>query len=215
MYDRHRPPVVIVGLASVVGLQTARSFADAGVPVLGIAGNRKHFAARTNTCDRVIEADVHGEQVVSVLEELGPDLGGRAVLVPATDQAVLHISANRQRLDQWYRIPMSGHATIDSLLNKDRFAELTSRLGMSIPGTRVITDADTLTVAIADLSFPVVVKPAVKSDDWRRITGAKVMLVDTSEALSTLVQRVLPVVPRLVVQEYVQGDDQQLLTYSA
>ena len=152
---------------------------------------------------------------MSVLEELGPDLGGRAVLVPATDQAVLHISANRQRLDQWYRIPMSGHATIDSLLNKDRFAELTSRLGMSIPGTRVITDADTLTVAIADLSFPVVVKPAVKSDDWRRITGAKVMLVDTSEALSTLVQRVLPVVPRLVVQEYVQGDDQQLLTYSA
>ena len=53
------PPVVIVGLASVVGLQTARLFAARGVRVIGIAGSLRHFAARTRVCDRIIEADVH------------------------------------------------------------------------------------------------------------------------------------------------------------
>ncbi len=210
-----RPPVVIVGLASVVGLQTARIFAADGIRVIGLAGDRAHFAARTNACHEVIQADVHRESVVAVLERLGPTLGGRAVLVPATDQAVLHISAHRERLEPYFHVPMAEHPVVHALLDKGGFAQLTSRLGMRTPETRLVTDRASALVAASTLSFPLVVKPTVKSREWRRFTGSKVLLVHTPDELQCVVHEALPTVPALVVQEFVQGGDEQLLTCNA
>ncbi len=206
---------MIVGLASIVGLQTARIFAAEGVRVIGLAGNRAHFAARTNACHEVIETNVHDAGVVEVLERLGPTLGARAVLVPATDQAVLHISAQRERLEQWFHVPMADHTVVRALLDKAEFSDLTAELGLRTPQTRIVSDQASALAAGGALSFPLVVKPTVKSRHWRRFTGSKVLLLHTPEQLADVVAEALPAIPTLVVQEYVEGGDEQLLTCNA
>lgn len=206
------PPAVIVGMASVVGLQTARILADAGVPVIGLVGDPRHFAARTRACRSVIEADVHGPGLIHALAELGPRLDRQAVLVPATDQAVLRVSEHRAELAPWYRIPMPDHATVTALADKRAFAELTESLGLPTPATRVITDRRSAARAAEELSFPVVVKPSVKSTQWRVVTSAKVCLVDQPADLLPLVDKTMHTSDALVAQEFVGGGDDQLFT---
>ncbi len=153
------PPVVIVGLASVVGLQTARLFAARGVRVIGIAGSLRHFAARTRVCDRIIEADVHTMAFLDALEALGPQLPSRAVVVPCTDQAVLITAKHRDRLAPWYDVSLSPYDVMHQLADKGRFAQLADELGMETLRIRVLRSAADAELAAADLRFPVVLKP--------------------------------------------------------
>src|SRR5436309_14337531 len=97
-------PVVVVGLDSITGLQTARIFAWRGIPVVGVAGDLAHFCCRTRVCGRIVQADLTGEALVDALVELSPSLGQKAVLVPCTDISVLEIARRRGELEGAYHV---------------------------------------------------------------------------------------------------------------
>jgi D-aspartate ligase len=60
-------PAVVAALDCITGLQTARILAARGVPVIGVAADRRHFCARTRVVRRVIEAPTAGEGLVGAL----------------------------------------------------------------------------------------------------------------------------------------------------
>lgn len=204
--------MVIVGLASVVGLQTARLFAARGVRVIGIAGSLRHFAARTRVCDRIIEADVHTMAFLDALEALGPQLPSRAVVVPCTDQAALITAKHRDRLAPWYDVSLSPYDVMHQLADKGRFAQLADELGMETPRTRVLRSAADAESAAADLRFPVVLKPTIKSAVWRQQTGVKVLTVFDAPEMLHAYERLHVWTPQLVAQEYIEGADSELST---
>ncbi|QWC86649.1 hypothetical protein KLP28_08270 [Nocardioidaceae bacterium] len=220
--DPQRPPVVLVGLASVIGLQTARLLHDRGIRVIGLAGDPGHYAARTRTCERVLAADVHGPGFLEVLEVLGEELAeeladARAaglpgpVLLPCTDRAVLVVAQHAAALRRWFEVPLSGFDTVHALTDKAAFADLIDRVGLQGPATRVVRDAADVEIA-AGLRFPVVVKPSVKSHHWRTVTRSKVCRVEDPTGLRELCARVGRAAGALVVQELVDGDEDRLIT---
>jgi len=89
------PPVVVVGLDCITGLQAARTLARHGVPVIGIASDVRHYCCRTRVCERIVEAETTSGELIPALEALASTLDQKAVLLPCTDLSVLAISRGR------------------------------------------------------------------------------------------------------------------------
>lgn len=206
------PRAVVVGLASVTGLQTARTLARHGIGVIGIAGNRRHFAARTRVCEQIIEADVHGPGFVAELERLGPRLHRRAVLYPCTDQSVLIISQCRDSLREWYEIVLPADDVVTTLAQKATFYRHAALHELPVPATFTLRSRADAEHAAATLPFPSVLKPSVKSAAWKRNAGVKVWPVSGPSELVTAYDRLAPWADALVAQQYIDGDDCQLYT---
>lgn len=212
---RDGSPAVVIGLGSIVGLQTARILAARGVRVVGITGNRRHFAARTRACQQVVESDVDRHGLLDVLAELGPTLGGRTVLYPCTDSSVLHVSKHRDRLAPWYRVVLPADEVVRTLTDKVAFAEHAQRSGLPIPKTFPLRSRADAQHAAAHLRYPAVLKPGVKSPLWKQRTSVKALKVSAADGLLDSYDRVAQWAEGLIAQEYVEGGDDELFTVNA
>lgn len=212
---RSEPPVVIVGLDNLTGLQSARLLARRRVPVHAIAGNMHHFAVRTKVVQSVTHSALSGPPLVEALQRIAVRLGEPATLLPCTDNAVTTISTHRDELEAGYRFVLPDHEQLDTLLDKARFADHARKKGLPIPPTVVVREAADAVRASAELHFPVVVKPAAKTTDWLRATSTKAFRVDDATALRATIEQYLPIGVPLVVQDWVAGGDDALFTVNA
>lgn len=213
--DGSGPAAVVVGLDTITGLQTARILAARGVQVAGLAGDLRHWACRTRACDRVVRADLLGDDVVEALVRLGPELGARAALFPCTDLAVLQISRHRDRLAPWYVVALPEHRVVELLMDKVRFLQYAQDNGLPIPGTVIIEHRAAAERAARELAFPVVVKPPVKSAAWQAQTKLKAFRVGDEQELLALYDRVASWSDCLVAQEWVEGGADALYSCNA
>ena len=201
----------MAALDCITGLQTARILAARGVPVIGLAADRRHFCARTRVVRRVVEAPTSGDGLVAALERLGPELpDGPAVLVPCSDAAVLAVSAGRDRLAPWYRFVLPDHDVVELLMDKIRFAEHAMAHGLAIPETWIIRDRPTAEVAAASLGYPAVLKPGLKTARWQAATRAKVFRVEGPDELLATYDRFAPWSDVFIAQAWVDGGEADL-----
>jgi D-aspartate ligase len=210
------PAAVVVGLDNITGLQTARILADRGVRVYGVAANRRHFGARTNACVEVVESALSAMPLVDTLRHLGPRLGpDRPVLVPCTDGAVWSLSRHRDELLDRFRLPLGDHDGVDLLMDKVRFADHARMQGLAAPRTEVLRSHADAVKAAEVLSWPSVVKPPVKAEEWLAQTSAKGIPVSGPEQLLDVYERVADWAPVLLAQEWVEGPEDGLFSCNA
>ena len=213
--SRPTHPAVVLALDCITGLQTARILAARGVPVIGEAADRRHFCARTRAVRRVVESPTAGDDLVSTLERLGPELGapgrgGPAVLVPCSDGSVLAISEGRERLAPWYRFVLPEHDVVELLMDKIRFAEHAQAHDLAIPTTRILRDRADAEAAAAALTYPAVVKPGLKTLRWQAATKAKVFRVRGPGELLATYDRCSAWADVLIAQAWIDGGESDL-----
>jgi D-aspartate ligase len=201
------PPVVLIGMESATALQTARIMAARGVPVIGVARDPKHPCCRTRACSRIITADTAGHDLITALGQLGPELGGNAVLIPCTDLSVLLISKHRDVLSAWYRFALPPHDVVEMLVDKARFCSFAQQEGLPIPTTFLVRTRNDVLAAARSLQYPAVLKPAIKTAAWQRVAGAKAFHVSSAEELIQLCDRLVGLCDCLIVQEWIAGSD--------
>lgn len=210
--ERDTPPAVVVGLDNITGLQTARILAARGVPCFGLVADRRHWGAHTNTCVDVVESRLSGEELLAALHRLRRTVGSRAVLVPCTDSGVETLSRDRERLPEGFILPLSPHSVVEQLLDKASFAQHAAAVGLPVPRTEVLTNRGDAEKAAGTLTFPCVVKPAVKTAAWMRHTGVKGVTTNGPEHLLSVYDTAAGWAPRLVAQEWVAGSTESLFT---
>lgn len=190
-------------------------WARRGIPVIGITGNARHFAARTNACRETHQVDIHNGGFLALLEQLRPSFPTGAVLFPCTDQSALLVSKNRDALAPTYRTGLADHHTMVTLADKAAFAVFAKSAGLPIPHTEVLYGyADALRAATM-MTFPALLKPSVKTAQWKRGTTEKVHRVESATELLSAYRELAPWAEKLIVQEVVPGADDQLYTCNA
>lgn len=212
-----RAPAVVVGSDCITGLQATRLLAARGVPVIGIAANPRHFCARTRAADRQIAAATSGQGLLAALAELATELpeSASAFLLPCTDLAVLTISEARDSLPDAYRFVLPDDALLVRLVDKVGFAELATEHELPIPPTIIIRDRDDIARAIDALTFPVVIKPPLKTPEWFAGTRAKAIRAGDPAELRTVAERALTWSDTLIAQTWIEGGEDRLISCNA
>jgi D-aspartate ligase len=208
-------PVVVVGLDSITGLQTARIFAWRGIPVVGMAEDLSHFCCRTRVCERIVRAELSGDALIEALVELGPSLAQKAVLVPCTDLSVLAIARRKGELEDAYHIALPDTDVVELLTDKASFAIFAREQGLPIPETMVLANRAGAEKAAASLRFPLVVKPPLKTALWERRAREKAYKVMTRDELLAVYDELGDAADVLVAQEWISGSEGAHFTCNA
>lgn len=210
--DSALPPVVVIALDELPGLQTARIFHRKGVEVIGVVANRTHFSCRTNTVSKIIQTNTWSKPLVDALEKLGESYPVRPVLIPCIDEAVLQISRNRARLEPYFRFAMPNAQIVEDLTHKKPFFLFAQERQLPIPKTFLVTNREEAERAAAELEYPCVLKPTIKSPKWWRAFGAKALLPESRDELMRAFERAREHSKTLIFQEWVRGGEDELFS---
>lgn len=209
-FTADKPYVVLVGLDSLQGLQTARIFADKGVPVIGLIDNPKLYFAHTRVCEAIILAPDDDDGVIEALITLGNCLPQKAVLIACTDAKVWAVSEQRCRISDWYHIALPEHDTLETLIDKEKFLIFAQTHELSIPETHLLYSREVAVRVASEISYPVVLKPPFRTAVWRENTKEKAFKVDDEIAFLSCFDEYFPFIHVLIAQTWIYGDDQSL-----
>jgi D-aspartate ligase len=207
--SRARTTAVVVGAAGACGLGLVRSLSRADTPVILVDKDPSVPAMHSRFADKVVISQLSGPSLVRDLLALATRIAGPAVLFLTSDEAVLTVSEHRVELATSYRFRLPTHDCLTSLMQKTRFQKLAEAHGFPVPlSVRIESAADL--GRLAELSFPAVVKPAIKTAEYVKGQFARAYKVASREQTEAVCRRLLPIVPGLVVQQWIEGADSDL-----
>jgi predicted ATP-grasp superfamily ATP-dependent carboligase len=202
-------PAVVVG-TDVTGASVARALAMHGVPVIGVDDCVRKYIGHSRAFQHVhiMEQGFREPGIVPELEVLAAALPRRAVLFLSMDHHVTIIGAHGQHLPELYAFETADNASVELLMDKQRFADFAVRQGWPVPRT---FSCDSLTdieeMPVREARFPVILKPRVKTPRFAANSRFKVYRCATPEELWQTYRMVSDWEPGVIVQEWIPGGD--------
>ena len=124
------------------------------------------------------------------------------------DDTVKTISAHRETLAPHYRFQLPPPAITTALNTKAGFQALAQQGNFPVPpGVHVTGEADL--PKLAALPYPCALKPGERNAAYDR-QFAKAYRIDSFAEAKDLCQRILPVMPDLLLQQWIEGSDDAL-----
>lgn len=155
---------------------------------------------------------------IGKLLQLGPLFRERPVLLTDNDKPILAFSRHREVLSKYYRFLLPDEGLIEDLVDKRRFAGLAERAQLPVPRTFLPATVEESRKIGGTIRYPCILKPA-HQDLWKQdriVNGLfngrykKAIRFDHSSALLALYEKLQPLSPEMIVQEYIEGRDEQL-----
>lgn len=181
-----------------------RSLASEGVPVALLARDRSAESMRTRRA-RVRRVYAGPDALVGTLWDLARELGGRPVLFLTEEETVWIVSAARDDLTQSLRFRMAADETMQELTHKQGVQRLCEAHGLRIPRAVHLKSPSDLPL-LQSLRYPCVFKPAYKHAGYGARFKKAYTVDDTGQAMA-LYAEIAPVLPDIVVQEWIVGAD--------
>ncbi len=157
----------------------------------------KHLIANTKTID-----------VITALENLSMHFKSSPVLLLSEEKTVEHVSLHRNRLLPFYRFNMPLHQQIIDLQSKIEFQKLAENYHAPIPKALAIKQSCDF-FNVERLSFPCVFKPLYQ-DAAYSMQFKKAYKVESIEQVNNLYLQIQPVMPDMLIQEWINGQDSDI-----
>lgn len=212
------PPVIVLNLFHS-GLGIVRQLSGRGVRVVGLSANPDAYGNLTRLCQvrTAPDSQKQPKELKDFLLNTAFHLKG-AIIFPTRDADVLFLDTFRDNLEQHYKLAIPSSKALISVMNKARLAEVATAEGVSVPLTKVVSDAAQLTRAAEEVGFPCVVKP-VHSVQWRlgnnwNLVGArKAFRVTSLSELEQEYKQVSEASPNILLQQWIPGNADQLVIW--
>jgi D-aspartate ligase len=203
---------VIVGM-DLNGLGVARSLAAARIELYLLDTDLTKPTMRTRfgikrRVDSVARDPSSGRSIVDDLRALRAGLDHDPVLFLTQEQTVAEISSRRDEVLSAYRITLPAPTVVALLQDKESFHSFSERHGFPVP--RSVTLGDHADFAHAEkLRYPCVLKPAQKYPEYGR-HFKKAYRVETVDDVQCIFESACQYAPRMILQEWIEGDDSDL-----
>jgi D-aspartate ligase len=195
--------VVVGGADNGGGLGLVRSLGLARVPFVAVDrdGAGAAFAFRAPRRDAGAERAVVRRRPVAAWFDAG--------LVPHDRRGRADRLGAPRRARNCYRIRLPSHDSLVALSRKSAFQELAERNGFAVPRSiylRAMSDV----ASLVRLRFPLVIKPSVKTAHYLARQFERCYRVASIAEAQAVCRDVMPVLPDLVAQEWIEGADTAL-----
>lgn len=201
------PSAVVVGVG-LNGLGVLRSLAKGGMPLIAADPHRWRPEMLTrHGCKRRLQA-LAGPALIEDLLTLARKLNDPPVLFLTGDDSVATVSAYRDELAPYYRFQLPPPDVTAMLLTKAGFQTLAERGRFPVPPSRVVRcEADF--PSLYELNYPCALKPGERNAAYDQVF-AKAYRVESAQEAEILCRRILPVLPDLILQEWIEGRDDDI-----
>ena len=212
-------PLVVAGLY-LPGISLLRNFSRRDIPAIGIDDDPSVIGLHTRFGKKQVCPDPeHQPQAwLDFMVRLGTELGKRAVLIPTADKFVLAMDIHAGRLKELFIFADPPGLLRTRLTNKRETFSVAAQHGFPIPKTAFPTSERDIEEFACGAQFPCLIKPEL-SLSWARagrdspVYDRKVLVAQSAEELIALYHLATPIDSRVIVQEVIQGPDENLLYF--
>jgi len=208
--------VIVIG-GHVQGLGLIRSLAKEGISVYLIDDTYLCIARFSKYCKKFFyfrnmndgEAFVRYLLIFANKERIK-----NWMLLPTTDREVATLSKSRALLKEQYLVPVPEWNVIEKAYNKQSTYRIADEMGISIPKTLYPADEQDVQNFSSELTFPVIIKPAVMHSFYKK-TNRKVIVVRNKEELLRKYIKLCQIVEpsELMIQEIIPGSPEELYSF--
>jgi predicted ATP-grasp superfamily ATP-dependent carboligase len=206
-YTKSQLPAIVVG-GGLNALGIVRSLGAVNIPTIVVDTDPKSPAMRSRYGRKLLVEAVEGPAFVERMVALARQYGEKLMLFVTEERTVTEVSASRARLAPHFYLRLPEHERLMALMHKQGFQELAEAVGAPVPRTvRLESKADL--PRIAALKFPCVFKPA-KKDYGYGARFKKAYKVNSPDEVAELYEQIFPVLADMVVQEWIEGADNEV-----
>jgi D-aspartate ligase len=206
----HTTPVVILRSGHHGGLGIVRSLGRLGVPVYTVDTDwwEPSFVSRYCRGRFLLKKESDApEEAIARLLDIARRVGGRPILLPATDDSAIWVAEHAAALESGYMFPQREPGLVRTLCDKGRMQELARQAGVAIAQSLIPRSKRDVEKFIDTAIFPVMVK-ATDAERLRRRAGGTKFVIDSPEDLLDLYAKAGDQqAPNLLIQEFIPGDD--------
>lgn len=205
-------PAVVLG-GGVSGLAIVRSLGKRGIPVIVLDSDPQAlgFASRYSVAGVTVPGVVKDEEgAIEELLAVGRQLKGKSVLLPSSDQWMHAVAKHADRLTEYFLLPPSDLDVLGKIVDKREFYNHAQEAGIPVPPYALVSAHEPMLPSqLEGITFPCVVKPAVKSS-FPDVFGQSAVLIRDEDELSAFLRAAAEF--DLIVQSMVKGGENGLKT---
>jgi D-aspartate ligase len=217
MSKNSQTPIVVCG-----DMNLLRCFAGLDAPIELVAWNPHEvtLSSRFARKHHVIAPPTEGERAVADLERIGAAHAQRPVLFYGTDDMLLLISRNRERLSKHFLFRMPDAELIEGVVDKNRFQELCEASHLPVPPALACDASTPAEQVLETVGLPCAFKPS-SHIGWLRSRAStdkkprKALIARTREELFELHEEIKAYADSFVAQRYVVGGEDHIYSYHA
>lgn len=205
----HPTGVVITGDNSINNLGVVRNLGRHGVPIILISPNHRDMVRYSKYVSRRITYPYTKEskiQFVNFLLDVGKKMDKKYVLIPTSDEEALIYSKYKNKLNQFYILPVPSFEIVQKLVNKKEFYKLLDMMSIPHPRTYFIEDISKLKSIGQEIDFPYIIKPAY-SHLFSKEFGTKNFVINSSQELNQAIDKLRGKNMDVVIQEIIPGNE--------
>jgi len=208
--------VVFLG-AGPTALAGIREIGEYGLKVFAVGLNKYEaglFSKYTNFLGTA-DPNNNSRELVQLLKKFALNNNGVNILIPTGDEFVEFLSKNKEQLSHYFKFHILENDISDIFLNKENFYELCLVNQVPAPKTWTSRSGIPLDIWGKEIYYPCFIKP-IYYHKWAKIYGLKKgFLVHNKNELLTIYKDVSKKVSELIVQEVIDGDDDQIVVFTA
>jgi predicted ATP-grasp superfamily ATP-dependent carboligase len=200
------------------GLGIARSLGEEGIPVIGLSSHGGVYGEYTRYAKVVACPDSRNdpEGLLAFLQKMGEEHGRPLIIFPTRDEDVLFLDQCRDQLAPFFHPVVPEGLVVQACLDKWETYRSAQRAGVAVPRSWLIEGERDLLRAIAEATFPCVLKPVASyhwrmGGNWKKVGGRKVLGVASREELLAEYAAIARAEQRAVLQEMIPGGDDCLV----
>jgi len=162
-----------------------------------------------------VDPDKNPEILLQLLETFAEKYKGIHILIPTGDEFVEFLSENKKRLSTNFKFHILENDTSSLFLNKEKFYTLCQETNTPAPRTWTSKMGISLEEWGDNVYYPCFIKP-MYYHKWAKTYGLKKgFLVHNKDELLKIYKDVVEHVSELIVQEVIEGDDDQIVIFTA
>ncbi|MBT8382396.1 MAG: ATP-grasp domain-containing protein [Ignavibacteria bacterium] len=204
---------VIIG-SDFQALGAIRSLSEKNVPVflieheLGIS-KFSRFVNRRAKDYSLLSSDSFTDRLIKIAEKENLK---DWVLYPNNDEIIKLISINRDKLKDWYKIPVPSWDIVKNFYYKQNAYRIAKNLSIPIP--RIYKNGSIEQLLDNDYQFPVILKPACK-EDYYPIMKKKAIKINNRSELVSEYKKMTSIIDssNIVIQDMIEGGPNKLFSY--
>ncbi|MCG8580255.1 MAG: hypothetical protein MI866_10075 [Bacteroidales bacterium] len=200
-------PVIVLDLTHS-GYGILRSLYKYNIPLYGFTYDSSHLELKTKLTK---ETFVYGssKDLKQKLISLAQSLPQRPVLMLTNDEKVEFVLEEREELEKHLIINMPSTKTVQQLIDKIKLNSIIEQLNIRVPRTINIEKAEHGQL-VEDLTFPVIVKPFLKSEKWNKAGFSKAIIFNAYKEFADVFPKMFEAENRIIAQEFIPGGDDHI-----
>jgi D-aspartate ligase len=208
----NKPVAVVVNSETPNGYGVIVNLGREGIFALSVDSNSKNVTFLSRYAQKVLCPDytISEDNFINFLMNLGKCLSPKPVLFVTGDLKVLAVLRHREKLEQYFHIPMSSLDIVEKLVNKVVFYRMLDKFNIPHAKTYVPDNLSEVKMISQDLEYPYIIKP-VQSSAFTNLFGNKCLRADSGKELVELYKKAVVEEDTLIIQQELAGTERYLV----